>query len=214
MNREEKHEQSRRRILDGALREFGEQGYHAASLNEICARDGVSKGLIYHYFRDKDELYLSCVSECLDTLAVYMSGAAATLSGPPEEQLRRYFEKRLRFFATHPQFRGIFTDAVLTPPAHLAEEIARRKQPFDELNIAVLTQLLAYRPLRAGMTAAEIIEDFRLYMDFFNARFQARCGDGQDPAQILETHERQCRRQVETLLFGVWRNEHEQKEEG
>ena len=116
MNREEKHESSRRRILESALRAFAEQGYHAAALNEIGARAGVSKGLIYHYFKDKDELYLSCVAECFDALTVYLSGVAAALGGPPEEWLRRYFEKRLRFFAAHPLFLGIFTGVIQAPP--------------------------------------------------------------------------------------------------
>ena len=180
MNREEKHESSRRRILESALRAFAEQGYHAAALNEIGARAGVSKGLIYHYFKDKDELYLSCVAECFDALTVYLSGVSAALGGPPEEWLRRYFEKRLRFFAAHPLFLGIFTGVILAP-------------------------------LREGIDIAEVVEEFRWYTDFFNARFHVKYGGEQDLERILKTREEQCRRQVEILLFGVWRNENEQE---
>ena len=211
MNREEKHESSRRRILESALRAFAEQGYHAAALNEIGARAGVSKGLIYHYFKDKDELYLSCVADCFDALTVYLSGVSAALGGPPEEWLRRYFEKRLRFFAAHPLFLGIFTGVILAPPEHLTAEIARRKRPFDELSAAMLEQLLKRRPLREGIDIAEVVEEFRWYTDFFNARFQVKYGGEQDLERILKTREEQCRRQVEILLFGVWRNENEQE---
>ena len=59
MNREEKNQQMQRRIMDSALAEFAKQGYSASSVNTICAAQGVSMGIIYHYFKNKDELYLS-----------------------------------------------------------------------------------------------------------------------------------------------------------
>ena len=54
MKREEKNALSRQRILEAALREFSEKGYAAASLNTVCAENGISKGIIYHYFADKE----------------------------------------------------------------------------------------------------------------------------------------------------------------
>ena len=61
MKREEKNQQTKRRIMESALKEFAEQGYGASSVNNICSCEGVSKGIIYHYFQTKDELYLVCV---------------------------------------------------------------------------------------------------------------------------------------------------------
>ena len=50
MRRELQTEQMRRRILDSALEVFGAEGYDGASMNAICTRAGISKGIIYHYF--------------------------------------------------------------------------------------------------------------------------------------------------------------------
>ena len=63
MKREEKNQQTRRRILDSALDEFSKQGYGASSINAVCATQDISKGIIYHYFKTKDDLFLSCVEE-------------------------------------------------------------------------------------------------------------------------------------------------------
>ena len=60
MRRELQTEQMRRRILDSALEVFGAEGYDGASMNAICTRAGISKGIIYHYFAGKEDLYLSC----------------------------------------------------------------------------------------------------------------------------------------------------------
>ncbi|MFA5889562.1 MAG: TetR/AcrR family transcriptional regulator [Actinomycetota bacterium] len=47
---------TKERILDAALEVFGEHGYRAASIDEIAARAGATKGAIYYYFTDKDDL--------------------------------------------------------------------------------------------------------------------------------------------------------------
>lgn len=47
----------REQILDGAKRTFMEQGFEAASMNDITRAAGVSKGTIYVYFENKEDLF-------------------------------------------------------------------------------------------------------------------------------------------------------------
>lgn len=98
---------SRQRILEAVLREFSQKGYEGASLNTVCAENGISKGIVYHYFKDKDELYLFCAADCFEKLTAYLKGTAEA-AGHPEERLRGYFDARLRFFAEAPAYLGIF----------------------------------------------------------------------------------------------------------
>lgn len=51
----------RRHILDGAHTVFTAQGFDAASMNEIAAAAGVSKGTLYVYFADKEHLFLALI---------------------------------------------------------------------------------------------------------------------------------------------------------
>ncbi|MGJ7919009.1 TetR/AcrR family transcriptional regulator [Neobacillus sp. LXY-4] len=46
------------RILNAALKEFAQKGYQNASTNEIVKEAGISKGLLFHYFNNKKDLYL------------------------------------------------------------------------------------------------------------------------------------------------------------
>ncbi|MGM9537414.1 MAG: TetR/AcrR family transcriptional regulator [Candidatus Onthomonas sp.] len=203
MKREEKNALSRQRILSAALEEFSQKGYEGASLSTVCAEKGISKGIVYHYFRDKDEIYLMCVRTCFDQAADWLQEEMEQHSGSPEERLRCYFDARLRFFAEHPVFQGIFAGAVLNPPAHLTGQIAGCRSRFDALNISVLTALLSSRPLRAGLSIPAIVEDFRLYMDFFHSRFRTVCNQGESVEQVLRKHEERCHRQLDILLYGV-----------
>ena len=48
--------EKRSHILKVALNVFGEEGYHASSINRIAKKAGISKGLIYTYFESKEDL--------------------------------------------------------------------------------------------------------------------------------------------------------------
>src|SRR5437879_12604016 len=50
---------TRRKLLTAARREFASSGRAGARVDEIAARAGVNKQLVYHYFGDKDALYLA-----------------------------------------------------------------------------------------------------------------------------------------------------------
>src|SRR5262249_10746274 len=54
-------EARRRAILDVAREVFMAQGYAAASMSEIAARLGGSKGTLYNYFRSKEDLFAAII---------------------------------------------------------------------------------------------------------------------------------------------------------
>jgi AcrR family transcriptional regulator len=59
----------RRQIIDGARNVFLAQGFDAASMNDIARAAGVSKGTLYVYFNNKEELFESIVKEECDAQA-------------------------------------------------------------------------------------------------------------------------------------------------
>lgn len=198
MNREEKNQQTRRRILDSALAEFSRQGYGASSINTICAAQDISKGIVYHYFESKDGLFLACVEECFRRLTEHIR-EHMTEQGDPERCLEDYFTVRTGFFRAYPVYQRIFCEAVISPPAPLRDEIQKRKQDLDALNLRILEGLLAPLSLRPSFSKAEVIETFRQFQDFINVRYQmAGPGEGE-----FEAREEDCRRALNILLYGV-----------
>jgi AcrR family transcriptional regulator len=70
---------ARRRQLLGAARDvFVAQGYHAAAMDEIAERAGVSKPVLYQHFPSKLELYLALLDESLAELVGAVSAALAS----------------------------------------------------------------------------------------------------------------------------------------
>ncbi|MHB1432912.1 MAG: TetR/AcrR family transcriptional regulator [Streptosporangiaceae bacterium] len=76
---------ARRRQLLGAAREvFVAQGYHAAAMDEIAERAGVSKPVLYQHFPGKLELYLALLDESAAELIGAVSQALASTSDNSE----------------------------------------------------------------------------------------------------------------------------------
>ncbi len=59
-------------LLESAKKEFLEKGFSQASLRNICKEAGVTTGALYFFFKDKEDLFSSLVSEPLNQLAFYM----------------------------------------------------------------------------------------------------------------------------------------------
>ncbi|MFX3623239.1 MAG: TetR/AcrR family transcriptional regulator [Ectobacillus sp.] len=56
------------RIVNAAMKEFAQKGYENASTNEIVKEASISKGLLFHYFKNKKQLYLFLHDHCIELL--------------------------------------------------------------------------------------------------------------------------------------------------
>jgi TetR/AcrR family transcriptional regulator len=54
------------RILNAAMKEFAAKGYENASTNKIVKEAEISKGLLFHYFNNKKQLFLFLYDYCID----------------------------------------------------------------------------------------------------------------------------------------------------
>ncbi len=75
----------RAQLLTAALEVFVAQGYHAAAMDDIAERAGVSKPVLYQHFPGKLELYLALLDQSCDTI---VSAAAAALESTEDNKQR------------------------------------------------------------------------------------------------------------------------------
>jgi AcrR family transcriptional regulator len=69
---QQRGEETRGRILDAAVRKFAMAGYDAASVDDICAEAGVSKGAFYHHFPSKQAVFLALMNGWLTMIDMGM----------------------------------------------------------------------------------------------------------------------------------------------
>jgi TetR/AcrR family fatty acid metabolism transcriptional regulator len=107
--------EKRQLLLGAAVRVFARKGYHAARVGDIAEEAGVAYGLLYHYFRSKDEvletIFRTTWSNMLATIeSIAESGDAA------REQLRKVTEVILRTWRRDPDLVRVLVREVTRSP--------------------------------------------------------------------------------------------------
>lgn len=123
-------EATRRKLMEAAEKEFGEKGFHAASVSSITHRAGVGQGTFYLYFRSKEEIFAMLVREIGHELRRRMA-LAVTTSTSLEESTRGGISAFLGFAQQHPGlFRIVQESQFVDEPSyreyyHLLEQTCR-----------------------------------------------------------------------------------------
>ena len=77
-----------REIADAAFEAFAENGYAATRVQEVAARAGVSKGLMYLYYKTKEELFKAVISNVVGRRVDALIDIVENADGTSEEILR------------------------------------------------------------------------------------------------------------------------------
>jgi AcrR family transcriptional regulator len=202
IKRKAKNQISKDKILNAAIVEFGTKSYENASLNNICNDNDISKGLIYHYFKNKDELYLCCVKVCFDVITRFLDSEEYVFTDF-QKDINRYLASRYRFFSENPNYSNIFFNTVLQPPIHLKKQIKELRKEFDEQNVRYYKKALGNITLRDGITEDEALEFFFIFQEMFNGYFQSKVYETSDFNNLIETHELKLSKILNIMLYGI-----------
>jgi AcrR family transcriptional regulator len=88
-------------IIEAALEEFALRGYAAARLEDVAERVGVTKGTIYVYFKDKEELFKAVVRSFVQPALQEVETLDASFDGSTEELMRANFETAFRLLVNN-----------------------------------------------------------------------------------------------------------------
>lgn len=86
---------TRQRLIDAAGEVFAEHGFHAATVRQITERAGVNVAAINYHFRDKMELYATCL-RAAHCKAMEAAGEWECESEDAEERLHHFIDRMLR----------------------------------------------------------------------------------------------------------------------
>src|SRR3954453_13353617 len=121
----------RQELLDAAVRVFARKGFRAARVGDIAEEAGVAHGLLYHYFRSKDEVLETIFRETWQLLDSECARIEA--SGVPfREQLRRFARIYLGSWLITPELIGGLVREVARSP-DVGERVDEIKSVFVAL---------------------------------------------------------------------------------
>lgn len=184
------------KIQEAALEEFGENGYSGGTINNICKR-GINKGLIYHNFKNKDELYLVCLENSCAKLVSMIKE-----SGCVSDQLQ-YMKLRMHFFTQYPNEAHIFFEAILEPREKLRDRIKQILEPFEKINEKIYRRVVSDITLRDGITEEDAIDYFRQMQQMFNGYFSSCAYRYMTLDKRIREHEMNLSKLLDFMLYGI-----------
>jgi AcrR family transcriptional regulator len=114
-------EDKRRQLVDAAVRVFARKGFHASRVGDIAEEAGVAHGLLYHYFRSKEDVLETIFRETW-TRVVAVTSAIEESGKPLDEQLRAFASFYLGTWLVAPSLARVMIREVARSP-HVGERV-------------------------------------------------------------------------------------------
>ena len=200
MKKELKTQLTRERIIEAALIEFSQKGYKAFGINELCKNHKISKGILYHNFSGKSEIYLACVRESFQKAVSIIRGESGDIPS-----LVEYMERRHRFFKDFPHHSHVFFEAWLTAPAEIAEDVEKEKVIFEDLNRQVSEKLLAESTLKDHISQEQALDYLTFIQQLFRSYYLAPSGS-QGTSSLASQYENDLQKVLHLMIYGIFKD--------
>jgi len=129
-------EGKQQRILNAALDEFAQKGYDHASTNAIVKQAGISKGLLFHYFNNKKELYLFLHKHFIDVLRSEFFNEGQFAEPDVFERLKNIMILKSQMMKKHPEIFNFFISAYTETSSDIKNELDYSHQELMQSSYA------------------------------------------------------------------------------
>ena len=98
--------QKQEAILNAGYRVFSQNSYKKSPMSEIAAEAGISKSLLFHYFRNKKELYLFLWEKCAEITIEYLTKYECYAQKDLFESMYRGMQAKMEILRRYPHMGG------------------------------------------------------------------------------------------------------------
>lgn len=178
---------NRRLILDSALEVFSRDGYGGATLDSIAAGAGLSKPNLLYYFEGKTEIYVTLLSQLLETWLDPL--IELDPEGDPVEELLAYVQRKLDMSLDLPAESKLFAGEMLQGAPRMGAHLQDELKPLFDSKCAIIQNWIdngRLAPVDPPHLIFSIWSATQHYADF-GAQVSVLL-DNQDPADRASAH--------------------------
>lgn len=135
-------EEKQQKIINAGYRVFSQNSYKKSPVSEIAAEAGISKSLLFHYFKNKKELYLFLWDTCGQVTMEYLEKYDCYEPGDLFEMMLRGLKAKMEIMRRYPDLGAFVIRAFYEKDPEISQLIQERYR-----------KLLAYR---ADATLAQL----------------------------------------------------------
>lgn len=173
-------------ILETGIEEFANNGLDRANINVIAKKSGVSVGVIYKYYKDKDSFFLACVRHSLKLLDQVLNDAFSD-DADVMTCIRRIVYALLEHSRKHKNYNVMYNEItsgsckryanvlakeIETCTAHVYEQLMEKAKKSADENINIDSRMLAF-----FFDNLLMMLQFSYSCDYYRERMKIYCGE-------------------------------------
>jgi AcrR family transcriptional regulator len=199
MARPAKTDEKRQELLNKALACFTKYGYTKTTLEDVAKATGINKASLYHYFKNKEELFLQVLLQVSQRGIDELIAKTGKLKSA-EKQLIYYFTQRLHFYLQVVRLNSLSKETLLTLQV-LFDSVYK---PVKEKEIIYIANLL--NKIVTNLTKKQALDYAGLLFNAADAIKHSAVFTGellqQDDAAFLQAQQ-QITQTISLLLKGI-----------
>lgn len=119
-------EEKRKKIIGVAIAEFSKYGYENSSTNRIVQDAGISKGSLFKYFKNKDELFFYILDFVTQELIASLAQVIPVLPKGLFERIVKYSELEFTWYVKHPIECKLIATAFTKSDTYIYQKVETR----------------------------------------------------------------------------------------
>lgn len=178
----------RDRIIDVCIEEFGSKGYKHASTNSITEQAGISKGLLFHYFKNKKTLYLNIIDYVIDFMADKILKELKEIDADDFfVKMKKVTLMKISIFLQYPNHYQLLISAFAMSVPELKKELGslmlKKREALEPLSDQFLYHSLESASLRSDIPVEKAIEIIKVLFDYLGQKY-AKAYEGNHTAML------------------------------
>ncbi len=199
-------EDKKKTIIDCALKEFAHKGYEQASTNNIIKEAGISKGILFHYFKTKKDLYRYIICHSIDTMYTRMLEQMDFKSTDYFERMLEGSAIKMQIQLEYPEIYVLVVNIYKSNDVDIIKEITERYMPLIGAYYKKLSDGINMTKFKEGADINRLNELITwLAEGMSNKLVKNLSDDPKDMENVRQLMEEEFMRYVDILKDGVYR---------
>ncbi|WP_308637822.1 TetR/AcrR family transcriptional regulator [Paenibacillus silvisoli] len=201
-------------IMTICIEEFAKYGYTNTSTDIITARAGISKGILFHYFKSKKNLYLAVVKHAMDVLVEKTVAETAKIGASDFfEHIKEIVLAKQRITMNYFNETELVQRVIAHPPKGVQAEVEKLIADYQKtfstpamLKSIYRSELLESAPLRDGLNVEQVFSHVTFVLNALSNKYlQLHKAQAHPPTVIEEKLINEIETFIDMIKFGVYR---------
>jgi TetR/AcrR family transcriptional regulator len=201
--------EKKEKIIKSAIKEFIEEGFTGASTNTIVKNAGISKGSLFNYFENKENLYIYLVKINMEKLLSNFKEKQKEIKSLKFfEGLKFFIYLNIDFFTKHPETFKFLAKALINSPPEIRENIQQAKRNIQAKVIEYLVENCPPNFFIEGINIEALKNMLGILLDVISNKYIEKY-DGDIKLLISSTkkREKEIDEYLEILKYGILKRE-------